>query len=124
LRFLLKLLFVFAKVVIITLVFESNAKFFAKNWQKLQKIVIITSTPEDRCCGHKIFCDFRQFSAQKIGVFLKNQCYDQNFAYFSFVLSQKRHFFSLNFLTKIFLKITTPVLFNGFSRLQEKFAPS
>jgi hypothetical protein len=26
-----------------------------------------------------IFSDFRQFSA-KIGVFLKNQCYDQNFA--------------------------------------------
>jgi hypothetical protein len=64
-----------------------------------------------------IFCDFCQFSAkkigvflknqcydnnflrfltifgEKIGVFLKNQCYDQNFAYFSFVLSQKRHFF-------------------------------
>jgi hypothetical protein len=35
-----------------------------------------------------------QFSAifanfwQKIGVFLKNPCYDQNFAKFSFVLSQ------------------------------------
>jgi hypothetical protein len=27
-----------------------------------------------------IFCDFRQFSEKKIGVFLKNQCYDQNFA--------------------------------------------
>jgi FAD synthase len=26
-----------------------------------------------------IFCDFQQFSA-KNGVFLKNQCYDQNFA--------------------------------------------
>jgi hypothetical protein len=23
-----------------------------------------------------IFCDFRQLSAKKIGVFLKNQCYD------------------------------------------------
>jgi hypothetical protein len=30
---------------IITLVFEKNANFFAKNWQKSQKIVIITSTP-------------------------------------------------------------------------------
>jgi hypothetical protein len=29
----------------ITLVFEKNANFFAKNWQKLQKIVILTSTP-------------------------------------------------------------------------------
>jgi hypothetical protein len=27
-----------------------------------------------------IFCDFGQFSAKKIGVFLKNQCYDQIFA--------------------------------------------
>jgi hypothetical protein len=27
-----------------------------------------------------IFCDFRQFSAKKIGVFLKNQCYCQIFA--------------------------------------------
>jgi hypothetical protein len=28
-----------------TLVFEKNANFFAENWQKSQKIVIITSTP-------------------------------------------------------------------------------
>jgi hypothetical protein len=33
------------KILIITLVFEKNAKFFAKNCRKLQKIVIITSTP-------------------------------------------------------------------------------
>jgi hypothetical protein len=33
------------KIVIITLVFEKNANFFAENCQKLQKIVIITSTP-------------------------------------------------------------------------------
>jgi hypothetical protein len=31
--------------VIITLVFEKNANFFAENWGKSQKIVIITSTP-------------------------------------------------------------------------------
>jgi hypothetical protein len=31
-----------------------------------------------RCYDH-IFCDFWQFSAEKIGVFLKNQCYDQIF---------------------------------------------
>jgi hypothetical protein len=30
---------------IITLDFEKNANFFAENWQKSQKIVIITSTP-------------------------------------------------------------------------------
>jgi hypothetical protein len=28
------------------LVFEKNANFFAKIWQKSQKIVIITSTPD------------------------------------------------------------------------------
>jgi hypothetical protein len=43
---LLKLLLVFAKIVITTLVFEKNANFFAENWQKSQKIVIITSTPD------------------------------------------------------------------------------
>jgi hypothetical protein len=31
---------------IITLVFEKNANFFAENWQKSQKSVIITSTPD------------------------------------------------------------------------------
>jgi hypothetical protein len=40
-----------------------------------------------------IFCDFPQFSAKEIGVFLKYQCYDQFFSTFSFVLSQKRQFF-------------------------------
>jgi hypothetical protein len=33
------------KILIITLVFEKNANFFAENRQKSQKIVIITSTP-------------------------------------------------------------------------------
>jgi hypothetical protein len=35
----------FCKKFIITLVFEKNANFFAENWQKSPKIVIITSTP-------------------------------------------------------------------------------
>jgi uncharacterized phosphosugar-binding protein len=34
-----------SKIVIITLVFDKNANFFAENQQKSQKIVIITSTP-------------------------------------------------------------------------------
>jgi hypothetical protein len=34
------------KILIITLVFEKNANFFAKNCQKSQKIVIITSTQD------------------------------------------------------------------------------
>jgi hypothetical protein len=33
------------KNLIITLVFEKNANFSAENWQKSQKIVIITSVP-------------------------------------------------------------------------------
>jgi hypothetical protein len=35
----------FGKSLIITLVFEKNANFFAENCRKSQKIVIITSTP-------------------------------------------------------------------------------
>jgi hypothetical protein len=31
--------------LIITLVFKKNAKFLVENWEKSQKIVIITSTP-------------------------------------------------------------------------------
>jgi hypothetical protein len=34
------------KNLIITSVFEKNANFFAENWEKSQKIVIITSVPD------------------------------------------------------------------------------
>jgi hypothetical protein len=44
----------------------------------------------------------------EIGGFLENQCYDQIFAYFSFVLSQKRHFFA-EFFGENILKIITSV---------------
>jgi hypothetical protein len=44
----------------------------------------------------------------KIGVFLKNQCSDQNFAQFTFVLSQKRQlFFAEKFGENIFKIITS-----------------
>jgi hypothetical protein len=33
------------KILIITLDFKKNANFFAGNWRKSQKLVIITSTP-------------------------------------------------------------------------------
>jgi hypothetical protein len=46
---------------------------------------------------------------EKIGVFLKYQCYDQLFSRFSFVLSQKCQFFSQKFSAKIFFKIITSV---------------
>jgi hypothetical protein len=35
------------KILIMTLVFEKNANFFAENCQKSQKTVIITSTPDE-----------------------------------------------------------------------------
>jgi hypothetical protein len=38
------------KNLIITLVFEKNANFFAENWRKSQKIVIITSVPDKDSC--------------------------------------------------------------------------
>jgi hypothetical protein len=39
------LLPIFSNTLIITFVLEKNANFFAENWQKPKKIVIITSTP-------------------------------------------------------------------------------
>jgi hypothetical protein len=42
----------FLKKLIITLVFKKNANFFAEIWEKSQKIVIITSTP-DEGPGHR-----------------------------------------------------------------------
>jgi hypothetical protein len=49
-----------------------------------------------------ILGDFFQFSAEKIGVFIKYQCYDQIILKFGFVLSKKTPIFSLNFSAKIF----------------------
>jgi hypothetical protein len=46
------------KILIITLVFEKNANFFAKNCRKSQKIVTITLTPDDfvkKCATSVIF---------------------------------------------------------------------
>jgi hypothetical protein len=55
-----------------------------------------------------IFSGFLTIFGEKIGVFLKNQSYDQNFASISFVLSQKRQFFAIFFGENI-LKIITSV---------------
>jgi hypothetical protein len=40
------------QIFIITLDFEKNANFFAENWQKSQKILIITSTPAPAVRDH------------------------------------------------------------------------
>jgi hypothetical protein len=45
-RFCLKTKQNYENKLIITLVFEKHANFFAENWRKSPKIVIITSTPD------------------------------------------------------------------------------
>jgi hypothetical protein len=45
------------------LVFEKNADFFAENWQNLQKIVIITSTPEPGGVSQRVI--FRNMLGRK-----------------------------------------------------------
>jgi hypothetical protein len=45
-------------MLIITLIFEKNANFFAENCRKNQKIVIITSTPGKQV-NEKIFLSIR-----------------------------------------------------------------
>jgi hypothetical protein len=46
-----------------------------------------------RCYDHD-FLRFLTLFGEKNGVFLRNQCYDQHFALFAFVLSQKLQFFA------------------------------
>jgi hypothetical protein len=54
-----------------------------------------------------IFCDFPPIFGEKIGVYLKYQCYDQLFSKISFVWSQKRQFFEIFFGENIFKIITS-----------------
>jgi hypothetical protein len=58
-----------------------------------------------RCYDHN-FLRFFPIFGEKIGVFLKYQCYDQLFSKFSFVSSQKRQFFA-KFFGENILKIIT-----------------
>jgi hypothetical protein len=55
-----------------------------------------------------IFCDFWQFSAKKIGVFLKNQCYDQLFSKIGSFWDKNANFFA-EFFGENILKIITSV---------------
>jgi hypothetical protein len=59
---------IFAEKVITTLVFEENANFFAENWQKSQKIVIITSVPDwaEFCNVGEIFRRWAHFLRKNI----------------------------------------------------------
>jgi hypothetical protein len=60
---------------------EYVSYFFPKWRKKLQNNL-----------GSQFSAIFDNFRRKKIGIFLKNQCYDKNFAYFSVVLSQERQF--------------------------------
>jgi hypothetical protein len=62
-------------------------------------IEFVDSVTWDRCCDHK-FLLYLTIFGEKIGVFLKNQCYDQIIFLISFVFSQKRHFFRQIFRRK------------------------
>jgi hypothetical protein len=86
LRFLLKLLLVTAKSVIITLVFEKNAIFFAEDWQKSQKIVIITSTPGDTKLYSPFAVERKKNSSQR-------ECIDKNDQHFNTCIRAKEFFF-------------------------------
>jgi hypothetical protein len=59
------------KNLIITLVFEKNANFFAESWQKSPKIVIITSTPGTDVMILKIFSP--KNSAKKLALLTQNK---------------------------------------------------
>jgi hypothetical protein len=50
------------KILIVTLVFEKNANFFAENLRKSQKIVIITSIPDNRIFLCKKTPQFKHFN--------------------------------------------------------------
>jgi hypothetical protein len=53
------------------------------------------------------FLHFLTIFGEKIGGFIKNQCCDQNFAQFSFVLSKKPPIFFADFFGENNLKIIT-----------------
>jgi hypothetical protein len=68
--FLLKLL-PFCKKIVHNIGFGEKRQFFAENWQKSQKLVIITSTPGTDVLILKIF--FAKNFGESIGVFRSNK---------------------------------------------------
>jgi hypothetical protein len=86
----------------------ANGRFFTLcSFLKITEVAQIFTNSSGVDVMITIFCDFYQFSA-KNGVFLKYQYYDQLFSKFSFVLSQKHHFFADKFGENI-LKIIASV---------------
>jgi hypothetical protein len=58
------------------------------------------------------FLRFSPIFCEQIGVFLRNQCYDQIFAQFSSVLSQKRQFFGPIYSKKIIPSVPLTAVWN------------
>jgi hypothetical protein len=58
------------KILIMTLVFEKNANFFAENCKKSQKIVIITSTPGVQDCQTIFYFPLKIYYLDKFKNFL------------------------------------------------------
>jgi hypothetical protein len=71
-------------------IYEEQLKKWLSFWDSLMQGSMLWSQ------FSAIFDNFRR----KNWRFYQNQCYDQNFAYFRFVLSQKRQFFRLIFRRK------------------------
>jgi hypothetical protein len=89
----------FWKNLFITLVFEKNANFFAENWRKSQKIVIITSNPGVNLLLAK--CSKTKMSETVHRPFAENRCAENCFA----EKYLRNRLFCWNFLSKDFFGV-------------------
>jgi hypothetical protein len=95
------------KILIITLVFEKNAIFFAENCRKSQKIVIITSTP---ALHRRYLCMYvhTDISCNPITPHLKKRIFStENHSnyFFVFVRCWSHYVVCTNWLIKLFVLI-------------------
>jgi hypothetical protein len=83
--------------------FLSKIKFPHQIWRQMGDFLRPHCHPKiwSRCYDHN-FLRFLPIFGEKIGVFLKNQCYNHFFKKIGLVLSQKRQFFRKIFLQKYF----------------------
>jgi hypothetical protein len=83
-------------------------QYIGANFKPGDKLMLLkTCVSRGRCYDHN-FLRFSPIFGEKIGVFLKNQCYDQFFSQTSSSLSKKRQYFRWIFGENI-LKIITSV---------------
>jgi hypothetical protein len=91
-------------------VLKANKCIFEFSIKENRQFFSIWKSPKNRHLGSMLWSQFTAIFDNfwlKIGVFLKNQCYDQNFAKFGFVLSQKTPIFPRFFGEKFFKIITS-----------------